>query len=64
MRTRISLSAIPTLALAALVAAPAHAEFYGIDDPADAKPSLTDIYALEANHGGENDNNEATHGSD
>jgi hypothetical protein len=54
MRTRISLSAIPALALAALVAAPAHAEFYSIDDPADAKPSLTDIYALEANHGGEN----------
>ena len=54
MRTRISLSALPALALTALVAAPAHAEFYSIDDPADAKPSLTDIHALQANHGSEN----------
>ncbi len=54
MRTRISLSALPALALTALVAAPAHAEFYSIDDPADAKPSLTDIFALQANHGSEN----------
>lgn len=58
MRTRISLTAIPALALAAAVsvvlAAPAHAEFYSIDDPADAKGSLTDIYGLEANHGGDN----------
>jgi hypothetical protein len=34
-----------------LVAAPAHAEYYSIDDPADARGSLTDIYGLEANHG-------------
>ena len=45
---------MPALALTALVAAPAHAEFYSIDDPMDAKPSLTDIHAVEANHGTEN----------
>lgn len=45
---------MPALALATLVAAPAHAEFYSIDDPMDAKPSLSDIHALEANHGSEN----------
>ena len=54
MRTRISLAAIPALGLAALLAAPAHAEFYSIDDPADAKASLTDIYGIEANHGSDN----------
>jgi hypothetical protein len=58
MRTRISprtlLAAVPALAFAALVAPPAHAEFYSIDDPADAKASLTDIYGLEANHGSDN----------
>jgi hypothetical protein len=54
MRTRISLLAVPAAALTALLAAPAHAEFYSIDDPADAKGSLTDIYALDANHGREN----------
>ena len=53
MRTRIALTAGAALALAGL-AAPAHAEYYGIDDPADATGSLTDIYALQANHGGEN----------
>ena len=46
--------AVPVLALTALVAAPAHAEFYSIDDPADAEESLTDIYGLEANHGVDN----------
>ena len=46
--------AVPVLALTALVAAPAHAEFYSIDDPADAEESLTDIYGLEANHGSDN----------
>jgi hypothetical protein len=58
MRTRISprtlLAAVPALALAALVPAPAHGEFYSIDDPADAKASLTDIYGLETNHGSDN----------
>jgi hypothetical protein len=54
MRTRISFLAVPALALTALTAAPAHAEFYSIDDPADAKESLTDIYQLEANHGADN----------
>lgn len=54
MRTRIALTAGVALALAGLVAAPAHAEFYSIDDPADASASLTDIYGLEANHGNEN----------
>ena len=53
MRTRISLLAVPVLALTALTAAPAHAEFYSIDDPADAQGSLTDIYGLEAKHGDE-----------
>ena len=53
MRTRISLLAVPVLALTALTAAPAHAEFYSIDDPADAQGSLTDIYGLEAKHGNE-----------
>ena len=46
--------AVPALALIALVVAPAHAEFYSIDDPADAEESLTDIYGLEANHGADN----------
>jgi hypothetical protein len=36
------------------LAAPAHAEFYAIDDPADAAGSLTDITGIEANHGSEN----------
>lgn len=54
MRTRISLLAVPVLALTALAAAPAHAEFYSIDDPADAKGSLTDVYGLEVNHGADN----------
>lgn len=54
MRTRISLAAVPALVLAAaltaLLAAPAHAELYSIDDPADAKASLTDIYGAEVSH--------------
>ena len=59
MRTRSSLTAASALVLAGLIAAPAHgapapAEFYSIDDPADATASLTDIYGLEANHGREN----------
>jgi fructose-specific component phosphotransferase system IIB-like protein len=54
MRTRTALTAGTALALAALIAAPAHAEFYSIDDPADASASLTDIYGIEANHGSEN----------
>ena len=54
MRTRIALTAGATLALCGLAAAPGHAEFYSIDDPADASASLTDIYGIEANHGGDN----------
>jgi fructose-specific component phosphotransferase system IIB-like protein len=54
MRPRIALAAGAVLALAALTAAPAHAEFYSIDDPDDASASLTDIYGLEVNHGGNN----------
>lgn len=54
MRTRTALTAGSALVLAGLIAAPAHAEFYSIDDPADASASLTDIYGLEANHGSEN----------
>ncbi|RYB91884.1 hypothetical protein EUA93_17310 [Nocardioides oleivorans] len=51
MRSRTALAVGTGLALAALVAGPAHAEFYRIDDPADATASLTDITGLEANHG-------------
>lgn len=54
MRTRIPLTAVAALLLAGLTAAPAHAEYYAIDDPADASASLTDIYALEARHGANN----------
>ncbi len=51
MRTRISILVVPALALTALTAAPAHAEFYSIDDPGDASASLSDVYGFEANHG-------------
>jgi hypothetical protein len=54
MRTRTALTAGAALVLAGLTAAPASAEFYGIDDPADASASLTDIYGIEATHGREN----------
>jgi fructose-specific component phosphotransferase system IIB-like protein len=54
MRTRTALTTGAALALAALVAAPAHAEFYSIDDPADASASLTDVYGIEGNHGADN----------
>lgn len=54
MRSRIALAAGSALVLASMVAAPAHAEFYNIDDPADAPESLTDVYGIEANHGSEN----------
>ncbi|CAM3594544.1 hypothetical protein [Nocardioides zeicaulis] len=50
-RTSLVAAAVPALVLAGLVAAPAHAEFYSIDDPADATASLSDVYGLEANHG-------------
>ncbi|WP_090970659.1 hypothetical protein [Nocardioides exalbidus] len=52
MRSRTALTVGATIALAALVAAPAaHAEVYSIDDPADASASLTDITGLEADYG-------------
>ncbi|HEY7719166.1 MAG TPA: hypothetical protein VH915_10410 [Pedococcus sp.] len=54
MRTRTALTAGAALVLAGLTAAPASAEFYGIDDPADASASLTDIYSIEASHGRDN----------
>ncbi len=54
MRTRIALVAGAALALCGIAAASAHAEFYSIDDPADATASLSDIVGLEANHGGDN----------
>ncbi len=54
MRTRISLTAVAALLFAGLSAAPAHAEYYAIDDPADASASLTDIYGFTAMHGGSN----------
>ena len=54
MRTRTALTAGAALVLAGLTVAPANAEFYGIDDPADASASLTDVYSIDANHGREN----------
>ncbi len=54
MRTRISLTAVSALLLAGLTAAPAHAEYYSIDDPADASASLTDITGIRAKHGSAN----------
>ena len=54
MRTRIPLAALTVSALAVLVVAPAHAELYAIDDPADAQASLSDIRGLQVNHGSAN----------
>jgi hypothetical protein len=54
MRTRISLTALAALALTATTVSPAHAEYYDVDDPADASGSLTDITGLYARHGGDN----------
>lgn len=54
MRPRIALAAGSALVLAGLTAAPAHAEFYSIDDPDDASASLSDVYGVEANHGSDN----------
>ena len=54
MRTRISLTAVATVALLGLAGAPANAEYYSIDDPADARASLTDIHGLHAMHGANN----------
>lgn len=54
MRTRTT-SGIAALLLAATAwAAPAHAEIYGIDDPADAGGSLTDLHELRVRHTAEN----------
>ena len=54
MRSRIALAAGSAVVLASTVAAPAHAEFYSIDDPIDASPSLSDMSGMEANHGSDN----------
>lgn len=54
MRSRIALTAGVALALAGLAVVPAHAEFYEIDDPADAGASVSDVYGLYAQHGREN----------
>jgi hypothetical protein len=54
MRIRTPLVIVSALVVAGLLAAPAHAEEFSIDDPADAATSLTDIYGLEARHGGDN----------
>ena len=54
MRSRIALAAGSALVLAGLAAAPAHAEFWSIDDPDDASASLSDVYGVEANHGSDN----------
>ena len=53
-RTALSVGAATALAaMAALAAAPAQAESYGIDDPADASGSLSDVTSLTARHGSE-----------
>jgi hypothetical protein len=36
-----------------MLAPPAHAEYYSIDDPADAKASRTDVYGMRVRHGAE-----------
>lgn len=36
-----------------LLAPPAHAEYYSIEDPADAKASPSDIYGMRVRHGAE-----------
>lgn len=50
LRIASAASAI-ALVLAGTIAAPAHAEVYGIDDGADAAGSLSDILSLSARHG-------------
>ncbi len=54
MRSRTALTAGAALVLATLAAAPAHAEYYAIDDPADARASVSDVYGLYAQHGRDN----------
>lgn len=54
MRSRIALTAGSTLVLVGTVAAAAHAEYYTASDPADAKPSLTDIRGVVVKHGDAN----------
>ena len=51
MRSRTALSVGAAIALSALAAAPAQAGSYGIDDPADAEGSLSDVTSLTARHG-------------
>lgn len=51
-RTRATVAVLAGL-LGGLLAAPAHAERGGYDDPADATASLNDIYALDVVHGAE-----------
>ena len=38
---------------ATLIASPAHAEYYSIEDPADASASLSDMYGMRVRHGAE-----------
>lgn len=55
MRKRTPLGAAAAAVLVtAVLATPAHAGRYGIDDPADATASLTDIYGLQARYGSAN----------
>ena len=54
MRSRTALTLGAALTLTALTVAPAHAEFYSIDDPADASASLTDITGMRVKHGNAN----------
>lgn len=55
MRTPSPIVSLAAAALSAVVlAVPAQAEVYRIDDPADATASLTDITGLEVDHGNAN----------
>ena len=52
MRSLIGGVAAATLA-ATMLASPAHAEYYSIDDTADAEASRTDVYGMRVRHGAE-----------
>lgn len=53
MRTRIPATFLSALLATGVLAAPAHAEYYSIDDPADVPASRADVLAMTAKHGDE-----------
>jgi hypothetical protein len=53
MRTRILAAVTGAVLLASMVPTTAHAEYYSIDDPADADASRADVHAMTARHGAE-----------